>query len=94
MLPITLEEVPEDSDITKSKIVYKLKLRPNGDIVNYKARIVAKGYTQEYGVDYTENFSPTPQISGIRFVLIFILHHHLKRISGDVSGAFLNAKLK
>ena len=60
----------------------------------YKARIVAKGYTREYGVDYTETFSPSPQISGIRFVLIFILHHHLKRISGDVSGAFLNAKLK
>ena len=87
MLPIKLEEVPEDADITKSKIVYNLKLLPDGDIEKYKARIVAKGYTQEYGVDYTEH-------SGIRFVLIFILHHHLKIISGDVSGAFLNVKLK
>jgi hypothetical protein len=60
----------------------------------YKARIVAKGITQEYGIDYTENFQPTPQIGGIRFVLIFILQHQLKRVSGDVTGAFLNAELK
>ena len=70
MLPIKLEEVPEDANITKSKMIYKLKLLPNGYIEKHKARIVAKGYTQEYGVDWTENFSPTPQISGILFVLI------------------------
>jgi hypothetical protein len=94
MLPIKLNEVPEGANITKSKIVYKLKLLPNGEIDKYKARLVAKGYTQEYGVDYTENFSPTPQIAGIRFVLIFILQHQLKKLTGDVSGAFLNAELK
>ena len=70
MLPIKLEEVPEDANITKSKMIYKLKLLPNGYIEKHNARIVAKGYTQEYGVDWTENFSPTPQISGILFVLI------------------------
>jgi hypothetical protein len=69
MLPIKLEEVPGDANITKSKIVYTLKLLPNGDIEKYKARIVAKGYTQEYRVDYTEKCSPKPQITGIRFVL-------------------------
>jgi len=62
MLPIKLEVVPEGANITKSKIVYKLKLLPNGEIGKYKARIVAKGFTQEYGIDYTEHFSPTPQI--------------------------------
>jgi len=94
MLHIKLEAVPEDANISKSKIVYKLKLLPNGDIEKHKARIVAKGYTQEYGIDYTAHIFPKPQISGIRFVLICILHHHLKIISGDVSRAFLNAKLK
>ena len=94
MLPIKLEEVPEGANITKSKIVYTLKLLPNGEIEKYKARIVAKGFTREYGIDYTENVSPTPQIGGIRFVLIFILQHQLKRESGDVTGAFLSADLK
>jgi hypothetical protein len=94
MLTIKLEEVPEDSNITKLKLVYKLKLLPNGSFEKYKARIAVKGYMQEYGVDCTGIFSPKPQISGIRFVLTFILHHHLERISGDVSGTLLNAKLK
>jgi len=94
MLPIKLEEIPEGANITKSKKVYKLKLLPNGEIEKYKARIFAKGFTQEYGIDYTERVSTTPQIGGIRFVLIFILQHQLKRVSGDVTGAFLNAELK
>jgi hypothetical protein len=94
VLPIKLEEIPEGANMTKWKLVYSLKLLPNGDIENNKAGIVAKGFTQECGIDYTENFSLTPQIGGIRFVLIFILQHQLKRVSGDVTGAFLNAELK
>jgi len=55
--------------------------------------LVAQGYTQVYGVDYHENFSPTPQIGGVRLVIAFILHHKLNRVSADVSGAFLEATL-
>ena len=72
----------------------ELKLLPNGVIGKYKARIVAKGYTQEYGLDYTRNCSPPPPIAWIRFVLIFISQHQLNKTSGDVSGAFLNAYLQ
>jgi hypothetical protein len=94
MKPIKVEDIPKGKNIVESKIVYKLKLNADGSIDKYKARLVAKGFTQVYGLDFTENFSPTPMVGGVRFVIIFMLHHKLKRAQGDVSGAFLNSTLK
>ena len=94
IIPIKEENIPKGKNITESKMVYKLKLLADGSLDKYKARLVAKGFTQVYGLDFTENFSPTPMIGGVRFVIIYILQHRLKRAQGDVSGAFLNSTLK
>jgi hypothetical protein len=93
MVPISFDEMKGTKPI-KSKVVYKLKLFANGDIEKFKARIVAKGYTQIFGINFDETFSPTPAIGGVRFVICFILQYKLKRKSGDVTGAFLESKLK
>jgi hypothetical protein len=93
MKPVSIHEIPEDKNIVKSKFVFKLKLLANGDIDKYKARLVAQGFTQVFGIDYHENFSPTPQIGGVRLVIAFIIHFQLEKASADVSGAFLEATL-
>jgi hypothetical protein len=74
--------------------VYKLKLPADGSLDKCKARPVAKGFTQVYGLDFAENFAHTPMTGGVRFVIIYILQHKLKRAQGDISGAFLNSTLK
>jgi hypothetical protein len=38
--------------------VYKTKLNENGEIDKHKAQLVAKGYAQQHGIDYTEVFAP------------------------------------
>ena len=84
---------PIGKNVMKVRWVYDHKFDGQGKLIRMKGRIVAKGFTQVYGHDYTETFSPT-----VRFKT-FIMLCTLKASSGgkmktdlwDVSTAFLNA---
>ncbi|KAJ9565416.1 hypothetical protein OSB04_001382 [Centaurea solstitialis] len=67
----TWELVPRPRDIKpiSCKWVYKIKRRPDGSIERYKARLVARGFSQQYGLDYDETFSPVAKITTIRVLL-------------------------
>jgi len=53
-----LVSVPTDAIIVRCRWVYTLKYRPDGSVDQYKVRLMAKGYTQTYDIDYFEMFSP------------------------------------
>ena len=65
-----------------------------GDIVRYKARFVAKGYTQREGTDYNEIFSLVMKHSSIQILLVLVAQYELKLDHLDVKTTFLHGDLE
>jgi hypothetical protein len=49
--------------------VFKVKTLPNGHIDKLKARLCARGFTQEYSTDYFETFAPVVRMESLRILL-------------------------
>ncbi|GBM04436.1 Retrovirus-related Pol polyprotein from transposon TNT 1-94 [Araneus ventricosus] len=64
-----LVNLPQDRKAIGSRWVYKIKKNADGTFQRFKARIVAKGYSQKVGVDFNETFSPVVRWDTIRTVL-------------------------
>ena len=74
----TWKLVPRTTDmhIIGSKWVFKTKLKSDGSLERLKARVVAKGYHQIDGLDYTETFSPVVKPGTIQLIITIALVHH------------------
>jgi hypothetical protein len=75
------------------KWVYKIKTCFNGTIDRNKTRLVARGFTQEYDVDYEETFAPVARPSSVRALLAVAASQHWSLCQMDVKNAFLNGNL-
>ncbi|GJY34136.1 retrovirus-related pol polyprotein from transposon TNT 1-94 [Tanacetum coccineum] len=75
------------------KWIYKVKLDELGGILKNKARLVARGYRQEEGIDFEESFAPVARLEAIRIFLAFAAHMNMAVYQIDVKTAFLNGNL-
>jgi hypothetical protein len=76
------------------KWVLKKKLRPDGTIDKYRARLVAKDYTQKEGEDLFDTYSPVARLTTIRVLLSLAASDGLLVHQMDVKTAFLNGELE
>ena len=81
---------PKDANIVGLKWVLKVKRDADGNINQYKARLVTQGYSQTQGVDYEEVFSPVTRYSSIRILLALANAYNFEVHQMDVKTAFLN----
>ena len=86
--------VPRDRNIVGCKWVYKLKLDSNNQVIKYKSRIVAKGYSQVYGEDFEQTFSPVARLTSLRILLATVATENLELHQMDADTAFLNGILE
>ena len=83
---------PEGREIVGGRWVYTVKTGPK-KAETFKARYVAKGYSQIPGIDYHETFSPTARMSSIRVLLQLAVQNDMLVHQMDVKTAYLNAPI-
>jgi hypothetical protein len=88
-------EVPRlsDKNVVGSKWVFRIKRKADGTIDRYKARLVACGFTQIYGVDYFTTYSPVAKLTSFRTILAIAARHDWEIKSFDFIGAYSNGEL-
>ena len=88
-----LIDLPSGKSDIGCKWVYKIKTRSDSIIDRYKARLVARGLTQEYGIDYKENFAPMARLSSVRTLIAVSSARKWPLFQMDVKNDFHNGEL-
>ncbi|GJS25825.1 putative ribonuclease H-like domain-containing protein [Tanacetum coccineum] len=85
---------PDSAMIIALKWIYKVKLDEYGDVLKNKARLIAKGFHQEEGLDFEESFAPVARLEAIRIIIANVASKNMTVYQMDVKTAFLNGELK
>jgi len=86
--------IPKDKNVISCRWVFTYKRNDKGEIVKYKARLVARGFSQILGIDYIETFSPTLKQDSLRIITALAVHYNFNIYQLDIKAAYLNAELK
>ena len=89
---ITLSDLPEGKNAVGGRWVYTIKESSTG-AKTFKARYVAKGYSQVRGIDFQETFAPTANLTSLRVLMQMAAQHDLVLHQMDVKTAYLNAPI-
>jgi transposase InsO family protein len=88
-----LVDLPPGANLVGCKWIYKVKLRANGEIDRYIARLVAQGFSQKPGVDFDEVYAPVAKYKSIRTLLAIGNQFDLEIHQMDVVAAYLNGDI-
>nr|GEZ45738.1 putative ribonuclease H-like domain-containing protein [Tanacetum cinerariifolium] len=76
------------------KWIYKVKLDKLGDVLKNKARLVARSYHQEEGIDFEESFAPDARLEAIRIFHVFFAQMSMVVYQIDIKTVFFNGNMQ
>ncbi|GKF53188.1 retrovirus-related pol polyprotein from transposon TNT 1-94, partial [Tanacetum coccineum] len=85
---------PDKVMVITLKWIFKVKLDELGGILKNKARLVARGYRQEEGINFEECFALVARLETMRILLAFADHMNMVVYQMDVKTTFLNGVLR
>jgi hypothetical protein len=89
-----MAKLPRNKKVIGCRWVFKRKRDADGKVVKYKARLVAQGFTQIWGENYTDTFAPVGRAVSLRTMLAIAASRDLELLQADVEGAYLNGKIE
>lgn len=89
----SLQDLPPGKKPISLKWVFKTKKKDDGSIDRFKARLVARGFLQQPGQDYTATYAPVVRMTTIRFLLCLAVKYNFDIYHFDVETAFLYSDL-
>ena len=89
-----LISLPSGAKPIGCKWIFKTKKDSNGNVERYKARLVAKCFTENEGIDYKETFSPVSTKDCFRTIMALVAHFDLELHQMDFKTAFLNGDIE
>jgi hypothetical protein len=88
-----LVALPNDKKTIGCKWVYKIKHNVDGYVSRYKAKLLAKGYAQTYGIDYEETYNLIAKMMTIKTIIIMAITKGWSQHQMDVKNVFLRGDL-
>ena len=85
--------VPKGVNVITAKWVFAWKTGSDGYITKAKARLVARGFEQQLGVDYFNTFAPAPTVLSMKVTIAIAVQNDWSLCHFDVKQAFVQAKL-
>ncbi|GKA58572.1 ribonuclease H-like domain-containing protein [Tanacetum coccineum] len=89
----TITDLPIGRKAIDNKWLYKITYKSTGQVDKFKARVVAKGFSQKEGIDFDETFSPVVKIVTVRCLICIVVSNYWPLFQLDVNNTFLYGDL-
>ena len=87
------DELNKEKEPIDSRLVFRIQLTQGGKGNRYKARLCARGFRQEFGIDYNETFCSVFRYDAVQIMLALAAYGDLELLQFNVSTAFLYGKV-